>query len=333
MWKKLLSKLGVGAAKVDLVLHRPHVRLGEKLEGEFLIEGGAVEQQIRKLEVELQLTVQADEKAYRRTVAVIPVAPSFTVQPGERKVLPFSYVLPLHLPITRHNVRYTFVTRLDIADGADAFDQDAIHILPPLALEKLFQAFAKLGFREKPSSGKISAYGQEFAFFPTNMFQGTVQEVEFFALIEEEGVRLYLEVDVWSGLAGLREREMKQELFLRYEELDDVEGTAHTLQRAIEEAVQAVQQSSFHAGTNYAPHMPPYTPPHVYYPHPEYHHEGHHYGRHGMMGAIGGFAAGMLAGMVAEELLEDVVEDAHDDHDLGDMLDVGDWFDGGDDII
>ncbi|MED4971840.1 MULTISPECIES: hypothetical protein [Geobacillus] len=52
-----------------------------------------------------------------------------------------------------------------------------------------------------------------------------------------------------------------------------------------------------------------------------------------MMGAIGGFAAGMLAGMVTEELLEDVVEDALDDHDLGDMLDVGDWFDGDDDII
>jgi sporulation-control protein len=322
MWKKLLSKLGVGAAKVDLVLHRPQVRLGEKLEGEFLVEGGTVEQQIRKLEVELQLTVQTDGKAYRRTVAVIPVASSFTIQPGERKVLPFSYVLPLHLPITRHSVRYTFVTRLDIADGVDAFDQDAIHILPPLALEKLFQAFAELGFREKPSSGKISAYGQEFAFFPTNTFKGTVQEAEFFALLEEEGIQLYLEVDVWNGL---RESEIKQELFLRYEELDDVEGTAQTLQRVIEKAVQAAQNPSFHMGTAYAP---PYTSPHAYGPH-----HNHHHGGHSMTGAVGGFAAGMLAGMVAEELLEDVVEDALDDHDLGDMLDVGDWFDGGDDII
>ncbi|EZP79181.1 SpoOM family protein [Parageobacillus genomosp. 1] len=321
MWKKLLSKLGVGAAKVDLVLHRPQVRLGEKLEGEFLVEGGTVEQQIRKLEVELQLTVQTDGKAYRRTVAVIPVAPAFTIQPGERKVLPFSYVLPLHLPITRHSVRYTFVTRLDIADGVDAFDQDAIHILPPLALEKLFQAFANLGFREKPSSGKISAYGQEFAFFPTNTFKGTVQEIEFFALLEEKGVRLYLEVDIWNGL---RESEMKQELFFRYEELDDLEGTAQTLQRAIEKAVQAAQNSSFHMGTVYAP---PYTSPHAYGPH-----HNHHHGGHSMTGAIGGFAAGMLAGMVAEELLEEVVEEALDP-DLGDVMDIGDWFDGGDDII
>ncbi|OXB93635.1 sporulation protein [Parageobacillus galactosidasius] len=318
MLKKLLSKLGVGAAKVDLVLHHPHVRLGEKLEGEFFIEGGTVEQRIRKLEVELQLIVQTNGKAYRRTVAVIPVSPSFTIQPGGRKVLPFSYVLPLHLPITRPSVGYTFVTRLDIADGVDAFDQDAIRILPPLSLEKLFHAFEKLGFREKPSSGKITAYGQEFAFFPTEVFKGTVQEVEFSAFIEENGIRLFLEVDVWSGFGGFHEREIKREIFLSDEEIEDVEETAKKLHTAIEEMIE---QPHSYAGTSYVPHAS-YPPRYV----------SHHHG-HGMAGAIGGFAAGMLAGMAAEELLEDVIEEALDDHDLGDMLDVGDWFDGGDDII
>jgi sporulation-control protein len=318
MLKKLLSKLGVGAAKVDLVLHHPHVRLGEKLEGEFFIEGGTVEQRIRKLEVELQLIVQANEKAYRRTVAVIPVSSSFTIQPGERKVLPFSYVLPMHLPITRPSVGYSFVTRLDIADGVDAFDQDAIRILPPLSLEKLFHVFENLGFREKPSSGKITAYGQEFAFFPTEVFKGTVQEVEFSAFIEENGIRLFLEVDVWSGFGGFHEKEIKREIFLGNEEIEDVEGTAEKLRTAIEEMIE---QPHSYAGATYVPHAS-YPPQHA----------SHHHG-HGMAGAIGGFAAGMLAGMAAEELLEDVVEEALDDHDLGDMLDVGDWFDDGDDII
>jgi sporulation-control protein len=329
MLKKFLSKLGVGAAKVDLVLHHPHVRLGEKLEGEFWIEGGTVEQRIRKLEVELQLMVQAEEKAYRRTVAVIPVSSSFMIQPGERKVLPFSYVLPMHLPITRPSVRYTFVTRLDIADGVDAFDQDAIHILPPLSLEKLFHAFEKLGFREKHSSGKITAYGQEFAFFPTEAFKGIVQEVEFFALIEENGIRLFLEVDVWSGFGGFHEKEIKREIFLSNEEIDNVEEAAKKLHTAIEEMIQQPHSyvgTSSYVGTPYVPH--PSYPSH--YP-PQ--HVSHHHGGHGMMGAIGGFAAGMLAGMVAEELLEEVVEDALD-QDIGDVMDdIGDWFDDGDDIL
>lgn len=321
MLKKLLSKLGVGAAKVDLVLRHPHVRLGEQLEGEFFIEGGTVEQHIRKLDVELQLIVHADGKAYRRTAAVIPVSSSFTIQPGERKVLPFSYVLPLHLPITRHHVRYAFVTRLDIADGIDAFDQDAIDILPPLALEKLFLALENIGFREKPSSGKITPYGQEFAFFPTGTWMGMIEEVEFSALIEENGVRLYLEVDVRSGFGGFHETERKREIFLSNEEIDDVEELAGKLRAVIEEMIQ---QPHAYVGTSYVPYSV-YPPQHVS------HHHGGHSG-HSMMGAIGGFAAGMLAGMAAEELLEDVVEDALDD--VGDVMDdIGDWFDGGDDDI
>ncbi|UOE76185.1 sporulation protein [Parageobacillus thermoglucosidasius] len=319
MWKKLLSKLGVGAAKVDLVLHHPRVRVGEQLKGEFLIEGGTVEQHIRKLEVELQLMVQADGKAYQRTVAVIPVSSSFTIHPGERKALPFSYVLPLHLPITRPRVRYAFVTRLDIADGVDAFDQDAIDILPPLPLEKLFHALGNIGFREKPSSGKITAYGQEFAFFPTKEWMGVVEEVEFSAQIEENGIRLYLEVDVRSGFGGFHETELKREIFFSNEEIENVEEMPGKLRAVIGEMIQ---QPRSYVGPSHVPYSS-YPSQHV----------SHHHGGHGMMGAIGGFAAGMLAGMVAEELLEDVVEDALDDGIEDVMDDIGDWFDGGDDIL
>jgi len=325
MWKKFLSKLGIGAAKVDLVLHRPHVRLGETLEGEFLLEGGSVAQQIRKLDVLLQLDVHAEGKGYRRKAAVIPVASSFTIQPGERKVLPFSYTLPLHLPISCSAVRYTFVTRLDIADGVDAYDQDAIHILPPMPLEQVFSALATLGFREKATSGSITPHGQEFSFFPTSEFQGIVQEVEFFALVEEEGVRLYMEVDVRYGFGG--EREMKRELLITYEQLRDSAMAAHLLREAIEEAVQAAGAfGQLNGSPLAAPRSPIYNRPVGHYP--PTHHSRH--GGHGWAGAVGGFAAGMLAGMVAEELLDDVIDDVADGLDAGDWFDGGDGFDGGD---
>jgi sporulation-control protein len=324
MLKKLLSKLGVGSAKVNLVLHHPHVRLGEKIEGEFFIEGGTVEQHIHKLDVELHLIVRTDGHEHRRTVAVIPVSPSFTIKPGERKVLPFSYVLPIHLPVTRHGVYYTFVTRLDIAQGVDALDRDAIHVLPPLPLEKVFHALDKLGFREKSTSGKVTPYGQEFEFFPTEAFRETVQEVELLAFLEENGIRLHMEVDVFSGLFGFSERELKREIFFTYDEINDVEGLTQKLYMLLQEMVQ---QPQLYVGAPYVPHHSGYYSPH----HPNYHpHPSHHHG-HGMMGAIGGFAAGMLAGMVAEELIEDVVEDAFDVEDhVEDMMD--NWFDGDDDI-
>ncbi|KPD00028.1 Sporulation-control protein spo0M [Geobacillus sp. BCO2] len=202
MWKKFLSRLGIGAAKVDLVLHRPHVRLGETLEGEFLLEGGSVAQHIRNLDVVLQLEVHAEGKAYRKTAAVIPVASSFAIQPGERKVLPFSYTLPHHLPISRPTVRYTFVTRLDIADGADAYDQDAIHILPPTALEQVFSALAALGFREKPASGSITPYGQEFSFFQRVSFKGSSRRLSFLLLSREKGCVCIWRSTSATALAG-----------------------------------------------------------------------------------------------------------------------------------
>ncbi|MCZ0755842.1 sporulation protein [Anoxybacillus sp. J5B_2022] len=323
MFKKLLSKLGIGSAKINLVLHHPHVRVGEKIEGEFFIEGGMTEQHIRKLDVELRLIVHANGQQHRQTVAVIPVAPSFTIQPGERKVWPFSYTLPLHLPITRYGVEYVFVTRLDIADGVDAFDQDAIRILPPVPLEKIFYALDKLGFREKPTSGKITAHGQEFAFFPTESFRGVIEEIECFAFFEEHGIRLQLEVDVLNGILGFGERELKRDVFFSYDEVNDVEGLAQKWHMLLQEMVQQPQMYAHSSYISHQPHVP--HDPGYYHTYPSRHHG------HGMMGAIGGFAAGMLAGMVAEELIEDVVEDAFD---VGDQVEdmVGDWFDGDDDI-
>ncbi|ANB56885.1 spoOM family protein [Anoxybacillus sp. B7M1] len=317
MFKKLLSKLGVGSAKVNLILQQPHVRLGEKIEGEFIIEGGTVEQHIRKLDVELHLIVRHNGQEYRRAVAVIPVAPSFTVHAGERKVWPFSYIVPLHLPITRYSVDYIFVTRLDIADGVDAMDKDAVRILPPAPLEKLFAALDKLGFREKADSGKITTYGQEFAFFPVGEFRGIIQEVECFVFFEEQGLRLQLEVDVLSGSYGYGEIELKRDIFFTYDEMNEEEAVMQKLRLLLQEMVQ---QPRVHPSVHSAPFYPQAAP---YSSHSARH-------SHGMMGAIGGFAAGMLAGMVAEELLDDVIDNAFDlDDGVEDIVD--DWLDGDDD--
>lgn len=323
MLKKLLSKLGIGSAKINLVLHHPHVRVGEKIEGEFFIEGGMAKQHVRKLDVELQLIVHANGQEHRQTVAVIPVAPSFTIQPGERKVWPFSYTLPLHLPVTRYGVEYVFVTRLDIADGVDALDQDPIRVLPPVPLEKLFYALDKLGFREKPTSGKITTHGQQFAFFPTGAFRGVIEEIECLVFFEEQGIRLQLEVDVLNGILGFGERELKQDVFFSYDEVNDVEGLAQKWHMLLQEMVQQPQMYAHSSYISHQPHVP--HDPGYYHTYPSRHHG------HGMMGAIGGFAAGMLAGMVAEELIEDVVEDAFDAGDRVEDM-VGDWFDGDDDI-
>lgn len=293
MLKKFLSKLGIGSANINLVLPQSKARLGESIRGEFLIEGGAVEQHINKIDVELRLTLHQNGQVQTQTVAVIPVASAFALQAGEKKTLPFAYELPYTLPISRNGVRYAFVTRLDIAGGLDHLDEDAIDILPPLCLEKLFVAFEKLGFREKTTSGELQPYGQQFAFFPTEPFQRTVQEVELLASLEKEGLRLFLEVDVYAGAFGLREQELKREVFFTHEQLRDVTALAEQLRAIIQEMTEQ---------------------PHPYTTSPykaQYSRNFHMHGRaSGMIGAIGGFAAGLFAGMLMEEVIDEAMEGA-----------------------
>jgi len=295
MFRKILSKLGIGSANINLVLHEHRVRGGESVSGKFFIEGGTVEQQINKIDVELRLTLNQNGQMQTRTVATIPVAPGFMIQAGEKKELPFTYKLPKTLPVSRNGIRYTFVTRLDIAEGVDHLDEDVVQVLPPLPLEGIFAAFGKLGFREKVTSGQLKPYGQEFELFPTDQFREHVQEVEFIASVEEEGVRILLELDVYAGSFGLQEKELKRELFFSHTELTDVNLLADKLHETTQEMLDCPYQYTASSYIGKYPHIP----------------ESHGRG-HGMVRTIGGFAAGLFAGMLVEELPEDITGEALD---------------------
>jgi sporulation-control protein len=307
MLRKIMSKLGVGAAKVDLVLHSQQVALGEAIEGEFHIEGGTVKQNINKLEVELLLKVMLKGKQFTKTITVIPITSVFTIQPGEKKSIPFHYKLPLNLPITRNGIQYTFVTKLDIAGGVDTLDHDAITITPPVQLENIFAAMSELGFREKATSGKITKYSQEFEFFPANEWTNHIQEIEFKAFIEDHGIRLYLEVDIYEAL--FKEKELKREMYISNEILSNPKQIAIILREAIQEMIQ-------HPSNYYQPMHTLAAPKHQM--------------GSSLSGAVGGFAAGLFAGMLLDEIFEEAAENAFDleDH-AGDLLDFGDFFDGG----
>jgi sporulation-control protein len=290
MFKKIMAKMGVGSAKVDLVLNKPEYVLGETVEGQFYVEGGAVEQQINRIGVDLVLKVHVKDKNFSKVVTSIPVATSFVIHSNEKRVFPFTYNLPNNLPISRGGISYGFVTRLDIAAGVDHLDHDFIQVTPPEQFNNIIKAFDALGLREKADSGKFNGYSQEFEFFPTIFFRGQVQEVEFIAGIEEEGIRLLLEVDMPTLPFGLGEKELKREVYFNNSELNNVQTLSARIQEVIEEMLNN-------------PNMYPAS----HYPKQHGFDHGHHSG--GFAGAMGGFAAGMFGGMLLEDMLDDAVED------------------------
>lgn len=316
MLKKFMAKLGVGSAKVDLVLKKQEVSLGEVMEGEFRVEGGTVEQKINHIGVDLNLMIRVKNQDFSKIISSIPVSSSFTIQPNEKKTIPFTYQLPVNLPLSRGGISYHFATRLDIAAGVDNLDHDPILVLPPQRFMNILHALEALGFREKMDSGKFNGYSQEFEFFPTAVFRDRVKELEFEAAIEEHGIRLLLELDMATLPFGLGEKELKREVFFENEVLNDIQTLSEALQDTMEEMLQN-----------------PHAYPASRYPRYRGHgHSGHHSG--GLAGAMGGFAAGMLGGMMLEELLggEEGMDFAGDEEEDGDGGGF-DFFGGGDDEL
>ncbi len=312
--KNLMAKLGKGGAKVDLVLEKEDYLPGEEMKGELQIQGGTVDQQINQIQVDLKISVRVKEKTLSQTIQSFPFQQAFTVQSAERRSFPFQYRLPEDLPISGNNVFYTLDTRLDIAAGVDHLDHDIIRIHPPQPLQKVLDIFSRLGFREKHDSRSFTGQTQEFELFPTDFLQGQVEEVEFIAALEDSGLRLLLEVDVFTGFG---KQEARRELFLENELLDDETHLQEYLREVLTEMVNnpssmphpSMQSHAAKSGPNWG-------------------------------GMVGGFAAGILGGMVLSELadggldgLSETIEEATDFGlpDGGELMgDMGDFF-GGDD--
>jgi sporulation-control protein len=362
MFKDLMARLGgPGSAQVDLVLDRNRFAPGERVDGKLLVKGGSVVQRINKIDVHLMMNVHAKGDHYTHPVTSIPFYQSFDIHPGEIKEFPFNFHLPTNLLVTGHSASYYFETVLDIAGAVNQTDRDYIEIIPPMPLQNILMALDQLGFRETHDSREFNGYVQEFKFFPTGLFREQIKELAFAAAIDPHGVRLLLEIELFSF--GY-EREIKREVFIPEEQLINPSQLASYLQNMLHEFIHQSHQytqSPYGYGQpgygqpgygqpgygqpgygqpgygqpGYGHHPGGYagTPPH------HYDHESHnHSSFSGLGGAIGGFAAGVLGGMLLDEMIND--HDHNHDHnhhhnhhdDNGDFFgidDDGGFFDGG----
>ncbi|MES0854641.1 sporulation protein [Geobacillus sp. G4] len=128
--RKMMSKVGVGSAHVDLILNTSLWHQGETIEGIVHIYGGTVEQMIERLDVELVQKIIENGKEHDHVIAVIPAAGMFVIKPGEKKEIPFAYTIPETLLPSRPGRSYRFITRLHIEDAVDTLDFDYVQILP-----------------------------------------------------------------------------------------------------------------------------------------------------------------------------------------------------------
>ncbi len=229
--KKMLSKVGIGAAKIDARIEKKELIPGEPLTGSLVITGGKVEQEINKIDLSLvcNYTVEVEKEneddegnittdtvTETRTHSLCKqvVEESFTIQPDEVREIPFSMELPASAPLSIGKTETWLTTNLDIDSALDKQDKDFITVTATPAQQALFNAMVNLGFilREADCEGssKLKSEGlpfvQEFEYVPddSGSFAGRLDEVELVPLVRDDGLEVLMEVDRKArGLGGL----------------------------------------------------------------------------------------------------------------------------------
>lgn len=215
MFKKMLSKVGVGGAKVDTILKDLPVVRGGVLEGEIQIEGGKVEQLVEKVYLELGTSyTYEDEEGEVRSASVIlhrmDIAESFELFPRELKTFPFALEVPLITPITVGKPITYLRTGLDVKGSVDPKDRDTVAVAPEPATEKLLQAIEALGFVHEADSGDCIdmenpsgvPYVQNFDYEAQGEIARRIKELEVLVLPWEEESEFELELEIPSRSFG-----------------------------------------------------------------------------------------------------------------------------------
>lgn len=207
-FRRLLSSVGVGAAKVDTRLEKSEFAPGDEVRGVVEIKGGNVEQEIRGIRLEVQTYYKRESGD--NTVTETGTIESFTVsgprvvQPNTEEEVPVSFRLPHETPLTLGRTSVWVRTALDIESAIDPSDSDGIRVLPNPTMRFVLDSFEKLGFRMREADNeelphrlrRRLPFGQEIEFVATGgEFRGKFDEVELVMFPSEDEVELLMQVD------------------------------------------------------------------------------------------------------------------------------------------
>ncbi|RTR29114.1 sporulation protein [Robertmurraya yapensis] len=123
--RKFMSLVGIGSAKIDLILDKETYTQGEQITGYFLLKGGLIEQQLKRIDCDLVKVENGTESMIEAT----SILTSRSIESEAANKIPFSFKLPTSLPISTEDISYRFKTRLTFTEGVESVDQDIIQVV------------------------------------------------------------------------------------------------------------------------------------------------------------------------------------------------------------
>jgi sporulation-control protein len=206
-FKKMLSSVGIGSAKVDTVLQGNQFVPGDVMDAVVYLRGGNMDQEINDIyfRVYCDYIVESNDSKYRKKALLSEqkLHERFVLPAGAEEEIPVHLELPFATPITVGRSRVWVQTGLEISSAVDPSDTDYVNVVPDQYAGALFAAIESLGFVlvEAECEGTRRSYNgmpfvQEFEFKPRGgPFARQVQEVEVILLPHETGLEAIIEVD------------------------------------------------------------------------------------------------------------------------------------------
>ena len=216
-FNKVFASVGIGAAKVDTRLEKDRVMPGEEVRGVVQIRGGSTEQNIDDIYLSLHTTYikESDDKKYTATAQIdrFRLTQSFRIKENESKEIPFSFRLPMEMPLSMGRTKVWVTTGLDIKNAVDPTDKDYLTVVPNPVMDGIFNAVSDLGFRLREAECEEAPrhlrrhlpFVQEFEFVPVSgSFRGRLDELELNLYPNNENeIEVLMQVDRRAkGLGG-----------------------------------------------------------------------------------------------------------------------------------
>lgn len=210
MFRKILSSIGVGGARVDTRLSHDTLVPGETVSGEAIVECVDGTQEFERIYLYVSTQYKHEDSLHDYTLVEHSVGGKISVEAWEKRTIPFSFPLPYETPLSLGPHDVYVRTGLDVPQAIDPSDVDPIRVAPHPLQQAVLDAAGNLGFHMRqveneyePRKGAPLPFVQQFGFKPEGRYGDKVEEIEFvFKLSGDEALDILVELDRRAGSLG-----------------------------------------------------------------------------------------------------------------------------------
>ena len=123
-----MALLGVGSARINLILEKDTYVVGEQVKGVFVVKGGLIGQQLKRIDCDLVMSDDENQKTNGKIVDSVTIFTTKYIHSNTENHIPFTFRIPHSIDVD-NLMSYRFKSSLSFNEGVESLDHDVITIL------------------------------------------------------------------------------------------------------------------------------------------------------------------------------------------------------------